>query len=72
MSGEVRDEDLRIDIFDCLADCADRYHFRVTHVPSGVFGEATGPYYIRTRERAMAALRERVATPPAENTTKEA
>ena len=56
----MREDDLRIDVFNCLVPGPDQYAVRIVHTPTGMTETATGEYRIETRERAMAALLARL------------
>jgi hypothetical protein len=57
---DIAEQDLRIDVYDLLADDPKRYDVRITHLPTGTWAGATGAHLLPTRERAMSDLRERM------------
>jgi hypothetical protein len=64
VSGQVGEEEFRIDVYDCLVACSDRYSVRVTHLPTGISVTESGERRIETRARALTAIREKLGLPP--------
>jgi hypothetical protein len=57
----LRDEELRVDVFDCLVDCAHRFTVRITHTPTGLTAETQDASSIRAKAHALEELRGSLA-----------
>ena len=58
---DLSEEDLRINVYDCLVPGPDQYAVRIHHVPTGIVAEsAPQASRIQAKEEALVLLREKL------------